>query len=123
MPGFFASLAGRFPAGREMAAVSSDCLYLKPGNYLLQLTVGEKQYSDAFYLPPFKKQEAEGRARGMELSYTYAGHEPKPLSLSYKVLDERMRQDITDIATLSVESSFGYWLEPGSLPMNELVTG
>jgi hypothetical protein len=87
------------------------------------MTISEKQYSEAFYLPPFKMQEAEGRTRGMELSYLYAGHEPEPLTFSFKVLDERMGQDITDIASVSVKSSFGYWFDLGSLPRNELVSG
>jgi hypothetical protein len=34
-----------------------------------------------------------------------------------------MRLDITDKATVSVLSSFGYWLEPSALPPNELVSG
>jgi len=123
MPGFLPALALASGIGADKALVSSGHLYLKPGDYLLRLTIGEKQYSEAFYLPPFKKQEAEGRARGMLLSYSYAGHQPKPLSLTYKVLDERMRRDITDIASVTVQSSFGYWFEPSSMPANELVSG
>jgi eukaryotic-like serine/threonine-protein kinase len=123
MPGIAPALRGKVVSGADKAVVSSGYLYLKPGSYLLQMTIGEKQYSEAFYLPPFKMQEAEGRTRGMELSYLYAGHEPKPLTFSFKVLDERMGQDITDIASVSVKSSFGYWFELGSLPKNELVSG
>jgi eukaryotic-like serine/threonine-protein kinase len=123
MPGFAPALLGIVSAPADKAVVSSGYVYLKPGSYLLQMTIGEKRYAEAFYLPPFQKQEAEGRSRGMELSYTYAGHEPKPLSFSFKVLDERMRQDITDSASVSVLSSFGYWFDLGSLPKNELVSG
>jgi hypothetical protein len=123
MPGLLPALKGALGIGPDGGLVSSGYLYLKSGEYLLQLSIGEKLYSEAFYLPPFKKQEAEGRSRGALLSYEYAGHLPKPLTLGYKVLDSRMRQDITDIATVMVRSSFGYWFEPGELPVNELVSG
>lgn len=123
MPGMLPATLGKLGLSSDKALVSSGKLYLKPGNYLLQLTIGEQQFSEAFYLPPFKKQESEGRARGMLLSYDYAGHQAKPLSLKFKVLDERMRQDITDIATISVLSSFGFWFELGSLPPSELMSG
>jgi eukaryotic-like serine/threonine-protein kinase len=123
MPGAAAALLAKASAGADKALVSSGYVYLKSGDYILQMTIGEKQYSEAFYLPPFRTQEAEGRPRGMELSYAYAGHEPKPLSLSFKVLDERMRQDITDIAAVSVKSSFGIWFELGDMPRQELVSG
>jgi serine/threonine-protein kinase len=123
MPGALPALAARLSGGGDKALVSSGALYLKPGDYLLQMTVGEKLFSEAFYLPPFKIQETGGRSRGMELSYTYAGHEQKPLTLSFKVLDERIGQDITDIAKVSVLSSFGYWFDFGSFPREELLSG
>jgi serine/threonine-protein kinase len=124
MPGFVpAALAWLRGEKGDESIVSSGKLYLKPGDYLLQATVSEKQYSEYFYLPPFKMEEAEGRGRGMELSYSYAGHTPKPLTFSFKALDARMRQDITDSASLSVQSSFGYWFGIDALPKDELVSG
>jgi len=123
MPGFAPAALALLPGGGGKAALSSGNLYLKPGNYVLALTIGEKQYSEAFYLPPFRMQKADGREEGVLLSYSYSGHERKPLSLSYRVFDERMGRDITDKATLSIKSAQGYWIDAKEYPKEELVSG
>ncbi len=121
LPGFFSFLS---PGKRDGGiAISSDRLYLKPGNYELRLTIGEKQYSEAFYLPPFAIQKASGMEAGAELSYSYSGHVKKPLSLSYRIFDERMGQDITARAGLSIRGSGGYWIDADHYPKAELVSG
>jgi len=121
MPGILSGLASGKRDGRIV--LSSDRLYIKPGNYELRMTVGEKQYSEAFYLPPFAMQKAAGMEAGTELSYSYSGHEKKPLSLSYRIFDERMGQDITSKANLSIRGSGGYWIDIGAYPKSELVSG
>jgi eukaryotic-like serine/threonine-protein kinase len=123
MPGLIPGALALLPGRGDASALSSGNLYLKPGNYVLRLTIGEKQYSEAFYLPPFKMQKADGREAGVELSYSYSGHEKKPLSLSYRVFDERMGRDITDKAALFIRSALGYWIEFREYPKEELVSG
>jgi len=123
MPGVLPGLLALLPGRGDASVLSSGDLYVKPGNYALKMTIGEKQYSESFYLPPFKMQKAEGRDEGAVLSYSYSGHEKKPLSLSYRIFDERMGKDITDRATLSIKSAAGYWIDAGEYPKDELVSG
>lgn len=121
IPGLFASLS---PGPRDGKAVlASDRLYLKPGTYELRMTIGEKQYSEAFYLPPFALQKAAGMDSGMELSYAYSGHEKKPLTLSYRIFDERMGQDITTKSSLAIRGAGGYWIDVEEYPKADLVSG
>lgn len=103
--------------------VSSGKLYLKPGLYVLNLAVSQKLYRESFYLQPFQVQKSEGRAQGMILSYPYTPPHVRPLSLDIKVLDSRMRQDISATALISLRAKNGEWVSPDFFPKDELVSG
>jgi serine/threonine-protein kinase len=123
MPGLVPRLSNLLSKDASANAVSSGSVYVKPGTYELRLTIGEKQYSESFYLPPFAVQKAGGMESGFGLSYTYSGHERKPLTLSYRIFDERMGRDITSKASLSIKDADGSWLDVDAFPRAELVSG
>jgi hypothetical protein len=60
---------------------------------------------------------------GVELSFTYSGHERKPLTLSYRIFDERMGRDITSKASLGIKDADGSWIEAETFPKSDLVSG
>lgn len=122
MPGWIVRTQGWLGLAR-VPGISSDKLHLAPGFYRLRLTSSQESWTESFYLQPYSLQKSEGRTQGMVLSYTYDSARPRPLVLEFRVLDSRMRQDITSAAKIQVKNSQGEWTAFQNFPKSALLSG
>lgn len=118
-----AGRAARWLGLEASGPLDSGRLFLPPGNYQLRLAAGHKTWSENFYLPPWQAQQADGRPQGLVLGFSVGAPPAIALKLSFRILDARMRQDISAQAAIDIKNQRGAWIPREEYPVSRLTSG
>jgi len=101
----------------------TDTVYAPPGWYRLKIQSGNKLIWDSVYLEPLVVQRAQGRKRGLALSYRLGEPIPKAVTFSFTISDERIKRDITPKCRILIQARSGNYVPFSDFPASELVSG